>query len=220
MRQAAHAEIDPGEDADEEVEELAKERLAETLAFLEQAEAFHSSARGRSAAHPLLYYYSLLNVGKALLRIRKPETGLEVAHHGLKDLSARTADPEEALLKVPCRQHVAMVFPELVEALGYPRPKAGRRYLVSDLMSQVVIGHRLWREACAGDERFIALEKVAFMQDESDSSGVAAPSPRRGRDAWASHLKASAAREERARTWLSISSHRGVRGEVALSEAN
>jgi hypothetical protein len=63
--------------------------LQESLAFLEQAEAFY--ARGRTAAHPLLHYYAMLNVAKAMLRVRGFRGPLEMAHHGLQDLSAGAA---------------------------------------------------------------------------------------------------------------------------------
>lgn len=65
----------------------------EALAFLEQGEDFYETARGRTAAHPLLHYYAVLNLGKALLRTRGFSHPLESAHHGLRDTSAGTADP-------------------------------------------------------------------------------------------------------------------------------
>jgi hypothetical protein len=57
MRQAARAQLE-GIDLDE------------TLAYIEQGEAFFMTAQVRTAAHPLLYYYAMLNVGKAVLRTR------------------------------------------------------------------------------------------------------------------------------------------------------
>ncbi len=43
---------------------------AEALAFLEQAQDFYEAAADRMAANPLLYYYTFVNLGKALLRTR------------------------------------------------------------------------------------------------------------------------------------------------------
>ena len=43
---------------------LEDDQKKEALAFLEQGEDFFLSAQGRPSVHPLLHYYSMLNVGK------------------------------------------------------------------------------------------------------------------------------------------------------------
>jgi hypothetical protein len=49
------------------------------------------------------------------------------------------------------------VFPELIERLGYARPTPGT-IPVPELAAQVVVGHRLWREASNRSERFVVIE--------------------------------------------------------------
>jgi hypothetical protein len=61
------------------------------------------------------------------------------------------------------------VYAELVERLGFSRPKPGTVYPVAELLPQVVVGHRLWCEATARRERFVGLEKVQIMQDKDAS---------------------------------------------------
>jgi hypothetical protein len=138
------------------------------LPIFQQGEAFYETARGRTAAHPLLHYYAILNVGKALLLVRGFKDSLEKAHHGLIDLSAGTAAPERVRLQVadpkrtPKRPHV---FRELIGRLGYDLPQPGTTYVASELMAQVVIGHRLWREATHRAERFVVIEQLQFVHN-------------------------------------------------------
>lgn len=140
--------------------------LDETLAYLDQGEAFYETARGRTAAHPLLHYYAMLNVGKAVLRTRGFTAPLERAHHGLHDTSAGAVVPEAVTLKVAGPSPTSpRVFGELVDILGYPRPASGTTYNAAGLMAQVVIGHRLWREATQGNERFLVIESIQFMHE-------------------------------------------------------
>ena len=151
MRQAARSNLDSVD-------------LEEALAFLEQGEDFYATARGRTAAHPLLHYYAILNVGKALLRIRGFTDPLESAHHGLQDTSAGTADPTQATVKVrgPSTSN-PRVFGEVLTTLGYPPPQPGTQYTAADLMAQVVVGHRLWREATSRPERFLVVEQIEIL---------------------------------------------------------
>lgn len=139
----------------------------EALAFLDQGQDFYETARGRTAAHPLLHYYAMLNVGKATLRVRGYAGSLERAHHGLHDLSAGTASPDQVQLKAlgPSSQN-PRIFSELLAILGYTPPQGGTIYLASELMAQVVIGHRLWREATSEDERFLVVDDVAILHDD------------------------------------------------------
>ncbi len=146
---------------------LEGEALFETLAFLEQGEDFYDTAEGRLSAQPLLHYYAMLNVGKALLRLRNPTIKLEAAHHGLQDLSAGAVEPRQVQIKVKAASsNYPRVFGEVLSALGYGYPTPAE-WRASDLMSQVVVGHRLWREATGGRERFIPLDDIDFIHNRS-----------------------------------------------------
>lgn len=143
----------------------------EALAFLEQGQDFYETARGRTAAHPLLHYYAVLNVGKALLRLRGISQSLERAHHGLLDKSAGTADPTQATLDVAGMSATSpRVFREVLSHLGYTAPAAGLSYTAADLMAQVVVGHRLWREASESPERFLVVERIQMVHQPATKS--------------------------------------------------
>jgi hypothetical protein len=148
--------------------ELGDVPTKEALAFLEQGEDFYATARGRTAAHPLLHYYAMLNVGKALLRTRAFPHPLERAHHGLQDQSAGVADPTLVTIKAkgPSTDQ-PRISRELLAVLGYVPPSPGAVYLASDLMAQVVVGHRLWREATAEAERFLVVDRIELVEDRT-----------------------------------------------------
>lgn len=145
------------------------EHRDEAKAFLEQAQDFYETASGRVAAHPLLFYYAFLNLAKALLRARRFAGPLDFASHGLYERRAPGAvQPEDVEIVVgDPRAGRTDVYAELIETLGFPRPNPGDSYRAADLMSQVVVGHRLWREATGESERIHALEQVEFRQDTS-----------------------------------------------------
>jgi YaaC-like Protein len=158
--------------------ELGDGELAiEAAAFLEQARDFYEAATDRLAANPLLLYYAFLNLGKALLLVRGHGQSLERATHGLSE--QRLASDEEgvglglddSVVVVQSRRNRVNVFAELLERLGYERPADDSAYPVSDLLSQVVIGHRLWREADRKNkERFVGIDLIEMMHSRADQS--------------------------------------------------
>jgi hypothetical protein len=139
----------------------------EARAFLEQAQDFYETASGRVAAHPLLYYYAFLNLGKALLRARGYRGSLDHALHGLREARAAGAvQPEDVSIVVSDpRPGRTDVFAELLVTLGFPRPAPGDSYRIAELMPQVAVGHRLWRDATGGTERIVTIDNVEFRQD-------------------------------------------------------
>jgi hypothetical protein len=140
---------------------------AEARAFLEQGQDFYATATGRIAAHPLLFYYAFLNIGKALLRVRGYRGPLDYASHGLYERRAGDAvQPEDVEIVVGDRRAGRTdVFAELVETLGYGRPQPKDSYRVADLMAQVAVGHRLWRDATDEPERIVTVEDLEFIED-------------------------------------------------------
>jgi hypothetical protein len=69
---------------------LTSTATAESIAFLRQGQDFYVAAREKLSANPLLYYYSFLNIGKALLRVRGMKDSLDRAHHGIRELGVST----------------------------------------------------------------------------------------------------------------------------------
>lgn len=138
----------------------------ESLAFVAQARAFFDAGRARTPASPLLTYYAFLNLGKALIRCRGYTASLDRAKHGLSDgRIVPAADLTADTVTVHDTGTQANVFPELVDRLGYPRPVDATTVPVPELAAQVVVGHRLWREASNRSERFVVAEAVELIDD-------------------------------------------------------
>ncbi len=137
----------------------------ESLAFVEQARAFFEAARVRTAASPLLTYYAFLNLGKAVIRCRGFSGSLDRARHGISEgASIPTSDLAAGSVTIHDSGTQANVLPELVDRLGYSRPVDGSVLAVRDLAPQIVVGHRLWREAAHRGERFVVVEPE-FISD-------------------------------------------------------
>lgn len=140
---------------------------AEALAFLEQSEDFFSAASGGLAANPLVLYYAFLNLGKALIRVRGYTGSLDQAMHGLKEETTPggTELKDSSVIAKDSGSNLN-IYPELVERLGYPRPATADVYPVVELLPQVVIGHRIWRESQIDrNERFIDIKEIQFVDD-------------------------------------------------------
>ena len=163
--------------------ELEGNERIEALAFLEQARQFYATAGAYSSANPLLYYYAFLNLAKPLIRLRGFEGSLEHAKHGLYPERVEGggdengSDPFRVVVEGPPDSKSVeegghpkriSVFAELGRSLGSGDPRVGPRK-VADLMSQIVIGHRLWRQASGSEELFLGLEKVEMRQDKPSS---------------------------------------------------
>lgn len=143
----------------------------EALAFLEQARDFYDTAAGRVAANPLLFYYAFLNLGKALLRTRGYAGSLDQAMHGLSERRAG-AGVELSDSVVVVRDNAPRgvnVYAELVERLGFQRPVHDETYPVPEILAQVVVGHRLWKEAARRSERFLSLDEIQIVTDTAAS---------------------------------------------------
>jgi hypothetical protein len=140
---------------------------AEALAFLEQAQDFYEAAADRMAANPLLYYYAFVNLGKALLRTRGFPGSLDQAMHGLSE--RRTGSGKELANSIAVvqdsRRDVVNIYSELIERLGFDRPADGDTYEIPFLLPQVVVGHRLWKEAARRSERFLSLSEIEIVSD-------------------------------------------------------
>ena len=147
-------------------------RLAEALAFLQQSRGFFDAAHDRTvAATPLILYYSFLNLAKALVLASGHAGSLDRAMHGLKDDPGATGDEitgASVIVKTAGRD--PSIFPLYATALGLTPPANNSTYSVTELMAQVVVGHRLWREV-GNKERFVALDDIRFYHDPPTGAG-------------------------------------------------
>jgi YaaC-like Protein len=140
----------------------------EALAFVDQARAFYEAGAARTPASPLLTYYAFLNLGKALIRCRGFTGSLDRARHGLSETHTG-AGLSGSSVEVHDGGPLVNVFPEVIERLGFPRPLPGP-VPVMDLAPQVVVGHRLWREASTRSERFVVLEDIEFIYNRDEKT--------------------------------------------------
>jgi hypothetical protein len=149
------------------VAQTAGPHRAEALAFLEQAQDFYQSASGRLSANPLLTYYAFLNLGKAMLRVLGYPGDLESAVHGLSEQRVAPGADLDNFQVVPRNGYDGRisVYSEVLDRLGFAHPVNNHAYPVTELLPQVVVGHRLWREATGRTERFVGIEKIQMVHD-------------------------------------------------------
>ncbi len=97
------------------------DQRTEALAFLEQAQDFYEAATDRMSANPLLFYYSFVNLGKALLRTRGFSGSLDQAMHGLSERRTGTGiELANSIVVVQARRtDVVNIYSELIERLGF-----------------------------------------------------------------------------------------------------
>jgi hypothetical protein len=149
-------------------------RVREASAFLDQAQSFFDAAQSREPSFtPLLFYYSFINLAKAFILAKGLATSLDRARDGLMDgRGAGTTELDAAQVVVKNPSGDINIFPLLARALGHSLPAHNKAFPVTELMPQVVVGHRLWREA-GKKERFVALDRIEFFHDVPEGPGHA-----------------------------------------------
>jgi len=147
-----------------------KQHQPEALAFLEQAEDFYRAATGGVSANPLLLYYAFLNLAKVVIRARGYSGSLDRAMHGMSEQTTPGGtELADSQVVVKDREATVNVFPELIERLGYSRPANGDTYPLVELLPQVVVGHRIWRESQGSQkDRFVVIEDIEFVTNGSN----------------------------------------------------
>lgn len=143
----------------------------QALSFLEQAENFYFSAKSSFviAAKPLLFYYSFLNIAKALCLKNRTRTSYDRAWHGLqegvKDGGKEFIDSYVRATKSTSTK--AYIFDDLRKALKRPpMAPAGREYQLAHIAPQLLQGHRVWCEAANEQERFVEIHDMRFVLNE------------------------------------------------------
>lgn len=133
---------------------------------MDQARSFFEAAHDRTvAAAPLLLYYAFMNLAKAFALSSGHAGSLHEAMHGLKDEPGPAGDEiAGAGVVVKTSGNKPNIFPLYARSLGLSTPANNARLSVTELMAQVIVGHRLWREA-GKKERFVALHEISFFHD-------------------------------------------------------
>lgn len=143
------------------------------LSWVRQGREYFDAAQRASSIEPqpLLYYYSFLNLGKAIAVARKRPGMVGRVRHGISVIDARGHAPATAELNLPASagsRSVIQVVDEIHRALEGRKVTPGN-YPIRDVLAQSVVGHRIWREGFAAPprERFIAVHRVEFMHDDT-----------------------------------------------------
>lgn len=139
------------------------------LSFVRQAKEYFNAAEraGALETRPLLYYYSFLNLGKALSIARGRSGMVGKVKHGVAAVHSSGYSPTSAEIAVD-RSGAGdpSAIDELHWALEGSAATAGQ-IKIADLMPQSVVGHRMWRAATGSvrKERFFALEQIHWLED-------------------------------------------------------
>jgi hypothetical protein len=141
--------------------------------WVRQAREYFAAAERAYAIEPrpLLYYYSFLNLGKAIAIARSRPDMVGKVMHGVAAINRHGHAPSTAQLVI--QQSMAdrsriQVVDELHRALEGTPVTAGD-YPVRDIIAQSVVAHRMWREGFTSlrRERFITVERVRFFHDDA-----------------------------------------------------
>lgn len=151
-------------------QDLQQSSKSEALSYIEQAKDFYVSAQASSigAAKPVQLYYSYLNIAKAFIICRRIQPSLAGIRHGINEAVA--ADGQEfqdgfvQFWESPNNGKL-QAFDEFMQALSDIRLQNGQQIPVVHLIPQILSGHRLWASAASTTERFIALQRIQFIQN-------------------------------------------------------
>lgn len=145
---------------------IPKSRIDEALSYLDQAEEYYNAGTqvgGRMSVKPLLLYYSILNLSKCMIAVRRPGLDLSHAMHGLTAARPRPRAILGDEVGVRTSATRVNIFSELMTILEGHAP-ALRNLQVRHLLPQILPGHRLWTYACGRKEQFVSV-KIKALHD-------------------------------------------------------
>jgi len=148
----------------------------EAKASLIQAEYFFNAQSSTSinASKALLAYYCFLNLAKSYMLTIGQQTAFDQAQHGISEkLKSPFRELQDAHLEAypsPNSQGKLNIFAEFHKAIHGTGILSKSDFELPALLPQLVMGHRLWCEATDSNERFIAIEDIEFIEDESAKS--------------------------------------------------
>lgn len=142
-------------------------------AFLKQSKDFFQASISASAdaAKPLLLYYSFLNLAKCLV-VKRRNAALTVrVMHGLTERLPTTAGAIHGEVAYT-PNNGSGAFQLFSDALSFTLPNGplvnGQVTIRStDILSQILVGHRVLCQAEGYNERFVSLEKLEYLQDSN-----------------------------------------------------
>jgi YaaC-like Protein len=145
---------------------------SEAISYIDQAKDFYASALGSSidAAKPVQLYYSYLNIAKAFIIARGIQPPLPNIQHGINEaITPGGQEFQEGCVKFwrsPNPRRELQAFDEFMKALDGKRLANGQQCPIMHLIPQILSGHRLWADAASKTERFIALQRIQFIENK------------------------------------------------------
>ena len=143
----------------------------EARSYIDQASDFYQSALQSQihAAKPLQLYYSYLNIVKAFVLCRGRQVTLPTMRHGIRETLPQGGTEFAAgyveSWTSPDSHGRLQAFDEFLQALECPRYPDRHCIRVTELIPQILPGHRLWAAAIDEKERFLSLQRVQFTQN-------------------------------------------------------
>ena len=150
--------------------ELTRTRKSESLAYVEQASDFYDAASApRLSSKPLLYYYSFLNLEKALLTHKGVELP-PAAKHGIADprvnFRERFRLEGQNVLIMAKNRNKSEIFPELVNLLeGDASQQRQMKFL--NVVSQIPSVHRTYTQVSNKKNLFCPICRVEVYCSDS-----------------------------------------------------
>jgi hypothetical protein len=111
-----------------------------------------------------------MNIAKAFIICRGRQRALPSIGHGINEIPAGVKNQNIAHLQFwrsPNARGQLQVFDEFMQALGAPRLGNGQTIPFDQILPQIVPGHRLWAAATNQRERFIAAQRVQFVENRA-----------------------------------------------------
>lgn len=143
------------------------------VSFLEQAEDFFKAAASapRLGSQPLLYYYSFMNLAKALLVVSE-DMALSHCLHGLKE----PTDNTRKRLTITSQQVKVdgpggtreKIYRELVKQIGFSPPSSSRETKLVALLEQIVAIHPTVCHTLNKKRKFFAVKSIEFKTENKE----------------------------------------------------
>ena len=113
-------------------------------------------------AKPLLIYYGMLNLAKALILTEAQRQRDYKPHHGLTDVQDDPLTPEAKIKVTGPRRGMPPLFSDFARAIGGRQLTLKTEYKLGEVFPQILTGHRLWCSAQAQQarERFVGIESI------------------------------------------------------------
>jgi hypothetical protein len=136
--------------------------------FARQAREYFSASDRATAieTRPLLYYYSFLNLSKALALTHGRSRVVGPVFHGIQPVGNTGHTPASSVLALSQSTGKRVSAPDELHLVIEHSKLLSGPVAVQELLAQSVVGHRLWCEAANRKERFLACEQIRFMHDE------------------------------------------------------